>query len=262
MKGLEIDIEMARIFWALIFLSVSSLYDLRSREVPDKVWAVFAPVALALLFFQYYVSQLPVFSLMLSVAVTTGVALALFYFGFFGGADAKALICVSLAVPLYPEASLYKPLLPEYPFPLSVLGNAAVGSSLLILVMIIRNFSELVVGEERIFEGFEEEPFWRKIIVFMTGMRVDVKKLGSGSHYIPLEYFINEANGTVSRHLRLSWSLDEEESGEVGDILRYVEGKVWVTPGLPFIVFITAGFLFALIFGDIITWIIIFFTGL
>ena len=103
--------ELSRIFASLLFLTISSWYDYKLREVPNRVWAFFAPTAFALISLQLCFDHLmganpvPVFWL-LSFAVTAGISLLLFYAGFFGGADAKALICMAIALPVYPSLVL------------------------------------------------------------------------------------------------------------------------------------------------------------
>ncbi len=71
--------------------------DYRTREVSNKIWLAFAPIALAVnltAFLLYEPSQLPQYGV--SFAITTAISLALFYGGGFGGADAKALMCIAL----------------------------------------------------------------------------------------------------------------------------------------------------------------------
>ena len=98
------------------------------------------------------------------------------------------------------------------------------------------------------FRGFKHEPSWRKIIVFMTGIKVRPEKI-KNAHYLPLEYHV-EKSGCITRHLKVSPKIE-------GDI-RIIEssGEVWATPGLPFLIFITAGFIVALFLGDFADWLL------
>jgi preflagellin peptidase FlaK len=92
----------------LAILTYSSWSDYKTREVSNRVWAIYAPIALALSLTQiglYEPSQLPFYAL--SFGVTAGLALLLFYAGGFGGADSKALMCIALSLPLLP---LFSPL--------------------------------------------------------------------------------------------------------------------------------------------------------
>ncbi len=257
--------EILRVFVSFSFLLVSSWYDFKTREVPNRVWVFFAPIGFALAILQASLNVLagenvdPVMWL-LSFAVTSGMSLGLFYVGLFGGADAKALICLSLTLPVYPSSIDYDLNVLTPLFPLAVFSNAVLGSSSLVLVIVSYNLVKLVQSGGGLFDGLEGEPLWSKIIAFTTGFKVDPDKLKTGSHYIPLEYMYKGKDGGIVRHLRVSPLLAEEDPQENGCLECFPEqvvGKVWATPGLPFLVFVTAGFLVALLFGDFITWFIV-----
>jgi preflagellin peptidase FlaK len=191
--------------------------------------------------------------------VTTGLSLVLFYFGFFGGADAKALICLSIVMPVQPS-SLKSHFNVQSPFfPISVFSNAVLASSFLILGIASHNLIRLIQNRRELFEGLEKESCWKKIIVFFTGYKVDVDKLKRGSHHIPMEHFSKDENGKIARRLKISARLQEEpeEKDGLDEFHELVNVKIWVTPGLPFLVFITAGFVAALIVGDVVTWLVI-----
>ena len=116
------------------------------------------------------------------------------------------------------------------------------------IVTMIRNPGEM-------FEALEREPYWKKIIAFVTAVKVDVRKIRKGSHYMQLEDFSKDENGKVRRHLKISARLEDEEetSNNIEQIPEEIVGKIWATPGLPFLIFITLGFILALFVGDIIT---------
>jgi preflagellin peptidase FlaK len=265
---METELEILRIVLGLFFLAVSSWHDLKTREVPNRVWLIFAPVGFALLLLQSKINQhdgetvIPS-AWLISIAVTAGISLSLFYLGLFGGADAKALICLSITMPTYPKVARYQPPIPTYPFPLAVLSNAVLTSSLLIIIIVGHNILILFRNGERMFDGMENEPLWSKILAFATGIKVDTEKLRAGSHYILLEHFTKGEDGKIIRHLKISSSLRGETKEEIEqreELLEEIDGKVWATLGLPFLVFITASYLFALYFGDFVTWFIFSFT--
>jgi len=257
-------IEVLRVAISFLFLVVSSWYDFKTREVPNRVWVFFAPIGLALTSLQFYLDYLkggtefPAMWL-LSFALTAGISIALFHIGFFGGADAKALICLSIALPVHPSLARYyiEGITPF--FPLATLTNAVLGSSLLVLAIISHNLIQLIQGRGRMFEGLEAEPLWSKILAFAIGFKVDLDKLRKGSHYIPLERFSRDGDGRLTRRLRISPRLEEEPSqnrNQWDDLSRQLNGRIWATPGLPFLVFITAGFVAAFLVGDFVTWLV------
>lgn len=254
-------LEAIRIFLSFSFLVASSCYDLKTREVSNSVWILFAPSGFLLLLLQFLFTREGSFLVlwMLSFVVTSAISLVLFYLGFFGGADAKALICLSIALPGYPSlvTSILRGsfLLPI--FPLAVLMNAVLGSSLMVLVIMAYNLFMIFQNKGRLFEGLEEEPLWKKILTFIIGFKVDPNRLKKGSHYLPLEYFSKSADGKVVRHLRVFLHLQEETlltEEYVKTFSKDFNGKIWATPGLPFLVFLTGGFVAALLMGDFVSW--------
>src|SRR3989337_2243690 len=90
----------ANIMLSLSFLLYASWSDYKTREVSNRVWVIYPPLALSLSlagFLLFDPSRLPFF--VLSFGVTAAIAILLFYTGAFGGADSKALMCIALALP-------------------------------------------------------------------------------------------------------------------------------------------------------------------
>lgn len=150
-----------RVLISLIFLSYASWADFKTREVSNKVWAIFGPLALLLTIFQYVLSpqdQDLLIYYILPITVTVALSLVFFYAGGFGGADAKALICISLAFPYH---SAYLSQLPQefvfIPFPLSVFIYSAFLASFSVVYVLLRSLFWKHRNKKRLFEGFEKE---------------------------------------------------------------------------------------------------------
>ncbi|MEM1581474.1 MAG: A24 family peptidase C-terminal domain-containing protein [Candidatus Bathyarchaeia archaeon] len=252
----------------LAFLSIASVHDVKTREVPNLIWVVFAPVGLALTLASLALSgwsQTFMLTWLITAAITAGLSTALFYLGLFGGADAKALICLAISMPTHPSMAEIKPALelPAYsalklPPPISAFNNAVLMASLLAVVIAVRNLIDLAANGRRIFEGLEKERLITKAFALITGFRVDAEKIRSGKHhYILLEEFSRSENGAIKRRLKVLQRLNMEEESESGsNIPEEFNGKIWVTIGLPFLVFITVGFATAVLAGDIIFWLV------
>ena len=251
----------ARTILCLSFLIYASWSDYKTREVSNKVWIILGPLALALTAFQFFVFDPELLiTYVLSFAVTSALALAIFYAGGFGGADAKALICISLALPVYP-----KHLLPQPPglfsplFPLTIFTNSVLLGALSVFYALFRNLLWKARNSGTLFEGLETESFGRKIMALFSGYKVKVSKLEKG-HMYPLEDVYVNDEGERKRKL-LVFPKDEEREEIVARILENVkeervDGGVWATPGLPLLIFITAGLIIALAYGDIV-WILL-----
>jgi hypothetical protein len=124
----------------------ASWQDYVSREVSNKVWLIYAPIALILTLTQLLLFEQSLLSwYALSVGVTFGIALLLFYTGGFGGADSKALMCIALALPFAPLA-LFTPLIEsaispqsQIIYPMTIFGNGVLFAAASGIYMIIRN---------------------------------------------------------------------------------------------------------------------------
>jgi len=245
-----------RVLISLVFLFYASWSDFKTREVSNWVWALFAPLAFLLTTLQYVLfPQDLLYNFVLPFVITLALSLVLFYAGGFGGADAKALICLSLALPLYPHYLLESPIgyLPLI-FPLSVFINAVFLASFSVIFILLRNLSWKYRNKRKLFEGFEKESLGRKILILLSGYKVSIADLEKKDYLIPLEDL--DARLEEKRKL-IAIPRDEEREKIVSRLLEaksngQIQGDVWATPGLPMLVFITVGLVIALVFGDIL----------
>ncbi len=218
------------------------------------------PLALALTGFQFLVySPQPlqlIISYGLSFAITSALAIAVFYAGGFGGADAKALMCIALALPVYPNHLLPQPLGFVSPlFPITIFTNSVLLGALSVFYALSRNLLWKIRNRRGIFEGMETESFGRKILALISGYKVKVSKLEKG-HMFPLEDVEVNDEGDKKRKLLVFPSYEEREE-IVARVIENVkeerpDGGVWATPGLPLLIFVTAGLIIALVYGDIV----------
>jgi preflagellin peptidase FlaK len=257
-------LDGARIILCLSFLIYAAWSDYKTREVSNKVWAILGPIALALTGFQFLVySSEPlqlIITYALSFAITSGLAIAIFYAGGFGGADAKALMCIALALPVYPGHLLSQPTGFVSPlFPITIFTNSVLLGALSVFYALFRNLIWKLRNKGGVFEGLETESFGRKILALFSGYKISVSKLETGFMY-PLED-VEVTEGREPKRKLLVFPKDEERDEIVARILGNVgkeklEGGVWVTPGLPLLIHITLGLLIALFYGDIV-WILL-----
>ncbi len=253
-----------RISLCLSFLVYASWSDYKTREVSNKVWVVLGPLSLTLTGIQFLAySPQPlelIISYVLSFLITSGLAIAIFYFGGFGGADAKALMCIALALPVYPNYLLSQP--PSFIsplFPITIFTNSVLLGALSVFYALFRNLFWKVKNKRKIFEGLENESIGKKILALFSGYKINLSKLKTG-HMFPLEDIEVNDEGIKKRKL-LVFPNDEEREEIITRLIKNIEKKkldlgVWVTPGLPLLIFITLGTIIALIYGDIV-WILL-----
>lgn len=258
MKGLLVQVlEAARIILSLSFFTYASWADWKSREVSNSVWLVLAPIAFTLTTAQFVLFSPEFFvNYALSFGITSGLAIVLFYAGAFGGADAKALMCLALALPVFPMNLLSGAVLISPLFPLTVFSNAVVLAAFTVVYALVRNSLWKIRKDSRLFAGLENESAWRKLLVLVTGYKVDVAKLEKSAHVYPLEDIVTKESGEDERRLMVFPKDETQETIMARIVSAGRDGKikdgVWVTPGLPLLIFITAGLVIALVFGDVV----------
>jgi preflagellin peptidase FlaK len=268
--NLQVVFAAARVTLTVVFLLYASWSDYKTREVSNRVWTVYAPIALALSLAElllYDSSQLWLFGV--SVGLTTGFALLLFYSGGFGGADSKALMCIALALPFFP-ATLFAPVLAEGMsplsqtlFPITILSNSVLIAALSALYLLLRNLIERAKTGKPVFEGtLAKESLGKKILVLLTGKKYPVATLKAKWHVYPMEDIVEEENGETAPKRKLVVVPRDEGRDEIVARLSKaadegkIDNRVWATPGLPMLIFVTVGLIIALAFGDIV-WILV-----
>lgn len=173
----------------------------------------------------------------------------LFQFGAFGGGDAKGLIVLSILFPSYPVFSFSGNLYPLLGVPqigfftFTVLGNALLLTTLVPLGMFgynLLHFSPVMI---------------KNPLYMFIGYRTEISSLKYKKHLGLLEKFELDESGSLKRKLaHTGLNFDADQKPELEEYLKkgMIEKDIWVTPGLPFMLSITGGFITAIIFGDLI----------
>ncbi len=240
-RVVQVDVEvlnLIKIFIVFLILIYASIHDLKDRIVPNKVWifmilSVFPLTLFEFIYFNYGINII-IFSIIQFILIST-IAYLFYYFGVYGGADAKAFITLSIIFPIYPE--IY-----EFPilnkgigiFAFSVLSNSLVLIPFLLVLFFLRNI--IKEGTKNLKKDF---------FYYFIGIKVDARNIPR--FYNLLEY-VNEEGKIV----RVKRGIEPTK-----DILENIAKNkkiktLWATPALPFLVFIAFGFLLAVFVGDII----------
>jgi len=218
------DIYNIRILSALIMLSIATTIDVWKREINDILWIVFGAISIVLIFFE---PNIPDFLINVGISlIIAPIALLIWRIGIFGGADALGLIVLAA---LAPQLSLSGNIVT----PFTTLTNAAIISIAPIFSNLIRNLIA-ICRHKNIFDGFEETKL-KKISAIFVGYKAKN----------PRYSFSIERKEGNSRKLDFSLHHAENEN-------FCTTADTWVTPGLPYILYITAGFVIQLLFGDVI----------
>ncbi len=205
-------------------LSSATIIDIRKREISDLMWIIFGAISVVLLFFEPDLIE-AAFGVGFSLIVAP-LVLVLWRFGLFGGADALGLIVLSALAPMATLSG-------SAVSPFTILVNSALLSVSPMIINFIRN-SVLILRNNDIFHDFEETKS-KKIFAMFLGYRSKNPKYS----------FSLETQ--VGKKKRLNIALHHSDTAEY-----CTTPDTWVTPGLPFMIFILGGFVLQLLFGDVI----------
>jgi preflagellin peptidase FlaK len=246
--------EYVSVSMTLVALTLASISDIRTREVPDKLWLVYGPIGLALTIYRTWLEPQALLFTAVSIGISILLAFGLVFFGLSGGADAKALICLGLTLPLPP--AIATPILGfVHPFfPAVVFVTAYIASLSVAAWMLGKNLILFMKLRSGIFNGLEREPMWKKCLAFITGFPTQMSLLRSTFYLYPMEKVVEDRNG-AHRAFQVYSNPDvdrEQVLSEFGESMKKVgsPNTVWVTPGLPLLVFILVGLVIGLTLGD------------
>ncbi|MCW7080371.1 MAG: prepilin peptidase [Candidatus Methanospirare jalkutatii] len=219
-----------------VLLLVAAFMDAREREISDAVWI--AMLLAALVFLAVDFNPLMLFT---SLTVASVLALALYKLNF-GGADIKAIFAIALLFPRYPKFACF-PLAGIPPleiFVLSVVTNALIlGISAPLTLFVANalrgNFSPLMfLGIKVPADSLRNRKFFRLM-------------------HAPPAPLAPDAQRAKCKYVWGGLEPSEEYLRQIEDAAkRGIVKEVWITPELPFVVFLTAGFFTASLLGDFI----------
>ncbi len=225
-----------------VLLLVAAFMDAREREISDAVWI--AMLLAALVFLAVDFNPLMLFT---SLTVASVLALALYKLNF-GGADIKAIFAIALLFPRYPKFACF-PLAGIPPleiFVLSVVTNALIlGISAPLTLFVANalrgNFSPLM------FLGFKVPADSLRNRRFFRLMHAPPAPPAPTAPTAP------NAQSAKCKYVWGGLEPSEEYLRQIEDAAkRGIVKEVWITPELPFVVFLTAGFFTASLLGDFI----------
>lgn len=229
-------IESLRIITITITMLYASYYDWKLREVDDKVWIVSGSVGTILTMIYLLIIQSLDYIILsaISIGLTIGISLALYYVGAYGGADAKALMVISLTIPVrWPNFHIH-PFTSLYSF-----TNGLLISIVIPTYFLIYNIFRIVRGE-KIFDGIDERTIRKVFACFIGTLLKDAKER---KFWFPMEKIVDE-----KRKFQFSPLIDID--------VKVNRDVMWMTPGIPLLIFITAGFIASILFGDILGYIL------
>lgn len=227
-------IEPIKILLTLLFLLKACEMDLKERRVPNRLWRNMLLVLIPLNVVEYFMEPFNLVFAAFQLAFVFTLCYALYYLGLYGGADAKAIMVLAAVFPTYPSFLVF-PLLNHGLgiLAFTTLANSVLAAPFLVIILLLRNalsgnleFPYCLIGYK---VSARAIPRFHNLLEYVEGSKIK-KRLRSVE---PSEEMLNELR----------------RAADAGLIK-----KVWVTPGLPFLCFITVGFVVAVLVGDLIVW--------
>jgi len=238
MLDTKLIFDIIRLVVGIIILSYASYTDIKTRRASNMLWVIMGSIGAILLAIQYFTTGFDNILYLAFIPIMIAFMYVLFRLRLiFGGADAKAIMALAILVPLEP-AILEFPLWKEsiMPFSWIIFSNAVIlfiliPLSLLIFNTIKRNaeFPYCVLGYKMSIEKAKQSFVW------------PLEKIKNGKRkfsYMPKEF-----------------DADEELKAFEDEGIK----EIWVTPKVPFMIPLLAGFLVSFFLGDILSHVMQFF---
>jgi preflagellin peptidase FlaK len=242
------QLDAIRILLSFVMLGYTSWVDMKTREVYELVWLVFGGMGLVLALYEVYFGSLALTWFVTTVVFSIVISVFLGYLGLFGGADVEAFIALSILHPIPPRG--LEPMLGVVSiiYPLTLFSNSALSGASFALVLLGRNLLKKA-GSRALFEGLGSDSSLKKLIIMVTGTKVKINSIKGP----PFQYPLETVDENSDRRLILMPDIQDDDAAvEVFRRLREAGVKeVWISNTLPFLVFISIGYVIALVFGDI-----------
>jgi len=146
-----VTVEELRVIIAISMFAAAAFFDVRERRIHDIVWLAFGGTGAVL-----YILEFPDITDIVSMGVGASLASAFRFFRLYAGADALALISLSVILPTYDG----------FIIPLSMVVIATTISIIYgIIYNVAANSRTVLLYDKKIFDEFDE-PTYRKIAAF------------------------------------------------------------------------------------------------
>ena len=225
-------LDIIRLITGTILLAYASHTDIKTRRAANILWVIMGIVGAILLVIQYLDGGFPNIWYLVFIPIMIALMYAFFQMRLlFGGADAKALMALAILIPIQPIMWTFPLLRHDFSLPGSwiIFANATIlflfiPISLLLYNLIKRNikFPHCLLGYVITVEKAKQTFVWP-----MEKIKDGKRKLV----YMPKNFDVDE---------------------ELVEFEKLGITEIWVTPKIPFMIPLLAGFLAAFFLGDIL----------
>lgn len=217
----------------------TSILDIKYREIDLKIWAIYSPLIIFLIF---HIGSINIFLYSYSLGTSLILFYILYKLSLIGGADIFVLLILSLANPkIFP--------LLHFNFDLAELG---IEPLLILLYASIIIFLKSLYNLVKNFKYTAGMSISQRILISLSAKRLRVRDFLNSKFLFPL----TQIDEKGERKLRTTFSIEEDDKEWREKFKNLVlEGKVsedeyiWVAYGIPVIPYILAGYVLSLILG-------------
>ncbi len=249
-------IQMGVVILCLLF---GSYMDLRKREVSDVPWIIMAVTGLITTIVYIIFSEnkgSDGLKIGINLAVGIAIGLVLYYTGMMGGADAKAIMALSLNTAIYPFTLAFTNGL-VYDILPSVFNTFFNWLLTLVLIypipLLFYNIYQKI-RKQKLFENTNAN-FASKILMMMSGYLVSVEKAKNRTDIVYSEVYDVEEEEWEIKHFMQVQEIEEEEKykAQVETFIQKTNRKkIWVKVLPPGIVFLLIGYVLNIFLGNIL----------
>jgi len=219
-----------RLIIGIILLAYASYTDIKTRRAPNILWVIMAIVGVVLLIIQYIEGGYPNIWYLIFIPAMIGLMYLFFQMRLlFGGADAKALMALAILVPIQPLIGAFPLWISFLPGSWIIFANATILFLLIPLSLLIYNLGKRTLKFPHSLLGYviSVKKAKQKFVWPLEKIKDGKRKL----MYMPKNFDINE---------------------ELAEFEKLGITEIWVTPKIPFMIPLLAGFLTSFILGDIL----------
>jgi preflagellin peptidase FlaK len=221
-------LDVSRLIIGIIILTYASYTDLKTRCASNYLWVIMGITGAIILAIEYFIVGFANPMYLIFIPIMIGLVYLLFQLRLiFGGADAKAIMAISILVP-FPIYNLPLSEVSVMPGSWQVFANSIILFLFIPLSLLIFNISKRKIEFPYLFLGYK-----MKVEKAREKFVWPLEKIEDGKRkfvYMPKDFDIDE-------------ELDEFEKNNIKEI--------WVTPKIPFMIPLLFGFICTFLIGDI-----------
>ncbi len=226
-----IPLDIIRFILGVIILSYASYTDIKTRRASNILWILMILIGVILILVQFLTIGFENMLIFIFIPIMIGFVYLLFQMRLlFGGADAKAIMAITILLPLQPNI-----------YQLPIWGQSFMPASWTVLVNSLLIFL-----------------FIPLFLLFFNIAQRNIK--------LPHALLGYKLATQIARE-KFVWPLEKIQDGETKLVIRPKEfdtndeydefekrgiAEIWVTPKIPFMIPLLLGFICTFIFGDIL----------